>query len=193
MVRKQTWILLAVFVVLLGATLLLRQNPSFSAANQTPTATSFPRVFTGIEASKVDRLEIKSDKGKDVVIQKNSDGTWSFVNNEAGAVDQGKAIQLISSLFSMNTIGLMDASTSLPDIGLSPASQTILISGDGGNISSAFSIGNATPTDSGFYVQLDKQAPGIVEKSALNEILDLFNEPGLKLETPTPLPATPAP
>jgi hypothetical protein len=86
-------------------------------------------------------------------------------------------------LFAAETLAKLPADYSLDSLGLVNTGTVILLkSADGKTMQ--VTVGIVTPTGSGYYVQLDENAPVVVGKPALDAVIQLFDE--AIPETPTP-------
>jgi hypothetical protein len=184
MIRRTTWITLAVFVVLIGAALLLQKYPVLQG-KATPTATEYPLLLQGWLPDDMTMIEIKNDKGETVALQHNPDKTWAFVNVPGKLPDQGKVTEFIDSLTSMNVLASFDATTSLENVGLTAPSYLITLQNSKGN-KKVIRVGKATAIGSGYYIQVDNNLPVLVSTDSLNQVTSLASLDALTLVTPTP-------
>ncbi len=188
MVRKQTWALLAVFVILLGAAFYLQKKPLPSGEKPTPSPTTLPLLFTGWKDSDIVKVDLKEAQGNITQVAQDDKGNWSLtqgskkVNVEAGLVEQ-----LRSQITSINVQAVLPAGYSLDALGLKSPANTVTIQNQQGK-QAVLHIGSATPTDTGYYVQLDNNTPVVVDKTAIDDVLNQFKTMN---PTPTPGPGTP--
>lgn len=187
MVRKQTWILLIIFALLLGVTFYLQKNPLPKNEALTPSPTSSPELLPGWESSDIAWMEWKESLGSTIQIAQDEQGNWVSGNDGKDKIDSGKAEQLRAEIAEMRTIATLPANYQLDAVGLlAPARTLTLRDAQGKQIT--VNIGSSDPTGSGYYVQIASQAPAVVDKWALDGIADLFNS---ALPPPTPEPETP--
>lgn len=187
MVRKQTWILLIIFALLLGVTFYLQKNPLPKNEALTPSTTSSRRLLQGWESSDITWMELKESQGNTIQIMQNDLGNWVLGNETKDQVDIGKAEQLRTEIAEMRAIATLPENYHLDAVGLNAPSRTLTIR-DAQGKQITINIGSSDPTDSGYYVQLASQAPVVIDKWALDGILDLFTN---ALPTPTPEPENP--
>jgi hypothetical protein len=110
-----------------------------------------------------------------------ANGTWTYGNE--GPVPQGKVEQLISEILAMRTLAQMQDGLNLKDLLLEAPTRVITLQTANGK-TATIQIGGLTPTQSGYYVKVDQNAPVIVGKDALETVLKLLDES--KPATPTP-------
>ncbi len=187
MVRKQTWILLAVFAVLLAGMFYLQKNPLPSSGSTTPSPTSAAPVLQGWTSSDIVSMEFKdTHQGTTIQISQDAQGNWTL-GPDKKKVDTGLAEELRTQIAEFRPIAALPTGLQLQAIGLETPSRILSIRNKQGK-QSELRIGNADPTDSGYYVQMDNQPPVVIAKSTIDGTLDLFNN---AIPTPTAPPVTP--
>lgn len=187
MIRKPTLILLAVFVVVLALAAFLQRTPVAQDSQRSPSVTPYPKLLTGVSPADITRIGVeKSQPAGQWQIEKNSNQQWVFSEANEKTVDAGKVEQLLSSLTSMNVINSLEATTDLQPLGLDAPTATILLTGKGGE-SNTLHVGNLTPPETGYYLQLNDGAPVIADKYAVEEVLNLLQPDQLAAATPTSL------
>lgn len=196
MIRRSTLIVLGVFVVALAALFLLQSMPNspLSPAS-TPPATPQPNLVTGWKESDITVLVNNQATGNEIRLEKKSDGSWTTANG--AKIDAGVAGQITSEILAIRVVNTLPLETTLASLKLDNPVQKIIIQGAGGK-TATLSIGSVTPTQSGYYVKVDNNAPVIVNKDAVDTLLQLFEQaiaptPTPTLDTTTPAAVTPTP
>jgi hypothetical protein len=185
MIRRGTLIVLAILILLIGATWYLEWSPAGQArVRGTPTATAYPTLIN-LGPGRFTQIEMKDSSGT-FGIQLNLNNTWSITDAQNTPVDQGKVQQLLSSLTGLQATATLDINA-LSSFGLVTANQVITI--DSSNGTFVLKVGKVTPTNSGYYVQVDNHAPVVVDKNSLDSVLTSMNREALLPATATPLPA----
>jgi hypothetical protein len=185
MIRRGTLIVLAIFVLLIGVTWYLEWSPAGKARPRgTATATAYPKLIN-IGTGQFVKIELKDSTGT-FAIQRNLNDTWSIADAQNTPADQGKIQQLLASLTGLQPMATLDINA-LASFGLVSANQTITIQSSNGTF--VLKVGKLTPTSGGYYVQVDKNAPVVVDKTSMDEILNSMNRQALLPATATPLPA----
>jgi hypothetical protein len=189
MIRRGTLIVLAIFVILVGATWYLEWSPAGKArVRGTPTSTSYPDILS-LGTGDLMKIELKTSTGT-FGIKRNLNDTWSFADDQNTPADQGKIEQLIATLTGLQAKATLDTKT-LDAFGLVSANQILTIQTSSGVI--VMKIGNITPTSSGYYIQVDDKSPVVVDQYSIKQIIDTLNIQGLSAATATPLPGQPTP
>jgi hypothetical protein len=188
MIRRSTWVVFAIFlVVALAAIFLLRSPTSPLTANpaETPSVTPAPMVIDGWDANDVVGVELVQADGSGVKLDRAADGTWSDSEKQT-PVQPGQVEQLLSELLAIRVLTVMPTDYALDALALTSPSQKIIISRQEGS-QFEFSIGNLTPTGNGYYVRTDNNSAVVVSNFALDAVTQLFVE---IQATPTPLVTT---
>jgi hypothetical protein len=185
MIRRSTVILLVIFLIVLGATIYLSRTPQgITRFGITPTATSQPKLLVNWTAGTLNKIEVQNPGAAPVVVQRTKD-TWGFLTLEARTVDQGKLLQLLSSLPTVNVLGKLDPPPPVAASGLGSSAVVLKMTHTDGSIVT-IRFGNKTPTTNGYYVQVGDQTPIICDQTAVQDILTLLSPDGLIIQTPTP-------
>jgi len=197
MIRRSTWILLAIFIVGVGLVFYLDKYP-ISKANVTPTATLTSPLFGNVTADNLVMIEIQSNTGGVLQLTRNPDKTWVFNNIQGKSPDQGKVQELLYTLTGLTVTEGLNGSLPLDSVGLATPANTITLVVDSGT-KNILKIGAVTSISSGYYVQLNKNNPVIIDKGTIDNLTSLFNLNNLVLATPTSqiigsvTPGTPTP
>ncbi|MBK8821309.1 MAG: DUF4340 domain-containing protein [Anaerolineales bacterium] len=191
--RAGTWITILVLAVLIGFTFYINreQDPATLVVDETPV--SAPVVMfaatEGIPAS----IEVKPAEGGETVrIARNAENVWAVELPIEAEANQGLAEAAASQISALRILSPIE--NGKPSIfGLENPAFTITIVFDGGK-THTLEIGDSTPTNSGYYVRIDKDQMAITDLSGIDSLLQLgFFPPYLNTPTPTPLPATETP
>jgi len=183
MIRRSTWILLAIFIIGVGLVIFLNKYP-ISSANVTPTATLLPPLLGNVSADKLVMIEIQGNTGSVLQLRRNPDKTWGFTSIQGKSPDQGKVQELIFSITGLTVTQGLTSALPLASIGLTTPVNTITLQDDAGS-QYILRVGTATAIGSGYYVQLNKNNPVIIDKSTIDNLTSIFNEGNLVMVTPT--------
>ena len=187
MIRRSTWILLAVFgVVLAGAVLWSRSKPGpgeGASAGATPTAEPLWSVpSTDILGLRLEDLR----SGAVVEVRRGDEQTpWRMTAPVDGPADAARVEWAVNSLLSPRPRGTLPAPDDLAPYGLAEPSRrvTVFLRDD---VARSFEIGRISPTGGVFYVAV----PGRPDIVLLNEY-SLTDALSLLDELPYPPTATP--
>jgi hypothetical protein len=182
MVKKSTWIIIIIFLVLVVAMLLIEKYPVGPFLGD-PTSTPQPVIIESIDFSQVTKIHISGDTGT-VELEK-SDGSWFVIGESFAEASTEKVDELIYILEKLDSKASLDPSTPLDTLGLVNPNQVISLETGSGSIYS-ISIGAETPTGSGYYAQLNAGTPQIISTYA-GTSLARFSKPDFIIaETPEP-------
>jgi hypothetical protein len=110
------------------------------------------KVFTGVEADKIDQISIKSESGDRTTAQKQS-GKWQVTAPSAIAADEAELSGLTSNLASVDVQRVVDdQATDLKQYGLDPARVDVAFK-QGGQERHLL-IGQKTPSGSDLYAKV---------------------------------------
>lgn len=175
MIRRSTWIVLIVFIVLLGA-LLFWQQSNFSQQAE-PTATPRTKVFD-FDLDQMVAFSVANADGEQVSFAKADDGTWTLVQPE-GELDPAAGFETKLNLFgAMRAMNVLESPPQMDEIGLDKPAYKVRISLNDGSESTLL-VGSETPTGSGYYVHLDGGQVLVIERSTINDVTGLIDTPPL--------------
>ncbi len=180
MIRRSTAIILALFVLLLAGTLIWQRQQKQVSEKTTPTPSQ--QSLLNLDG-KITSLQISDSQGKMVDLQLNDKGEWQLKSPEAKQTDVNAADNAISQLLSLQVLSTLEQ-TSSEATGLVTPTYTILLKLDNGK-QSIINVGKPTPTGSGYYVLTSDKKLSVVEKSGLDMVLGLVDNPPI-VATPTP-------
>jgi hypothetical protein len=178
-IKRTTWIFLALFVVVAIAAFFFQQNKS-DQPDPEPTVTPQPPLLQAVDMNELTRIERFSANTDTLVLVTNEEGQWIFEEGES--VRRGMVQELFSSLSSLAVLTSVESGTDLNAIGLEPAQNTIRLVGTNG-ISTTLEIGDLSPTGNGYYLRLNQTELYLVSAGGMESILDLLTSGALSLES----------
>jgi len=182
--KRSTWLLLAIFLVLVGLLVYLNQKePSAEEVDVTPTAT-VEYLFSetdGLPSS----IDIKSGTGERVIVERNEAGEWVLKQPVETEANQGSVEAAASQLSSLRIVSRPEVA---PDeAGLAVPSYVMTVKLTGGTVKTV-RIGDLTPTSSGYYATVNESLDVLIlSKTGLDSLLTLVTSPPY-LSTPTQAP-----
>lgn len=190
MIRKSTWVVVGIFIVLGLAAIFLRWSPSSPLTQPTPTpaSTSTPFALQGITSIDVNAITLDRVEGP-VALVRNADLTWT--RNGEQIVEAGKVEELLANVLTMRVLAELASDYQLDTLALNPPAQVITLETATGTTQIA--IGNGTPTGSGTYLQIDNKPAIVVSKYAIEAILLAFDNAAPSTPTPQVGEVTPSP
>jgi hypothetical protein len=182
MIRRNTWITLAVFIVLLGfAYWWTRLRPEgMGAAEATPTQAP----LWDVSGEDIVGITVEYLTTGDVVeLEWQDDGTWALIQPEEGSLTQDRALQAVDWLEAPRPRTTIPDPGDLLDFGLAEPTHRVTIRLADGS-TRALEVGAETPIGTTQYLRLPDQATVlVVSKYGLEGVLGLLED---ALATPTP-------
>jgi hypothetical protein len=134
-------------------------------------------------------LKVESADGKTASMERGGDGLWRMISPAGAEADQVAIDSAARQAAGLQSIGEVTGSPA--DFGLDQPAFTIRIDFDTG-VKHSLEIGDATPTNRGYYVRLDGGGIVMVPRTDLVSLTDLAEFPPILLSpTPTNIPETP--
>jgi hypothetical protein len=179
MIRRSTWIALALLLGLVGISFFLRDRQTKTAEVATPTQGLSPLLDNLGEPSLI---RIESAAGQTMELARTADGTWVLEAPEEAAADQAAAQAAATQIEALRILSTVDLSPEV--IGLDAPAYKLTLNFEDGSTHSLL-IGSVTPITDGYYAQLDGGAYQVVDKYGLDVLIELVGAPPY-LATPTP-------
>jgi hypothetical protein len=187
--RTGTWISVLLLAALIGGAFYINKNKE-TAVDAEVTATTEPAFIFETDGI-VSSIEVKPTDGETVKVARGGDGVWALELPFETEANQGLVEAAASQITALQIIREVDADPSI--FGFDSPSYLITVEFSDGK-TSVLEVGDATPTNSGYYVRVDKEKMVIVGLSSIDALTTLpFSPPYLNTPTPTALPATPTP
>ena len=193
MVRRSTWIILGVFVLVLAAFLIYRQvsqnQPEESPADAVSEILEQPpaqKLFGIPPDDYVVGLSVEDENEGIVEINRASEeANWEFLEAN-DAADQETIDRAINQIISLEIDETLDGKIDLSLVGLEEPSHTLQLFISNGGIFSLY-IGDVTITDTSYYVRLPSDHPMVVNKYPLDTVISWLSDPPIQ-EIPTSTP-----
>jgi len=186
MVTRTTRILLGVFVVLLLVAILISRQSGEEPADLSFTPAPSLALFEfGVEA--IQRFEARNLDGQVIAFERTGTGWQSFEPAASEAeTDSVRISNLLSQLVTVRVVNSQPIEAPFSVIGLefAPHQFTVVLS-DGRTF--VVRIGEKSATSTGYYVQVNGEAPVLITKATVDLVIGLFAAPPL-LPTPTFIP-----
>jgi hypothetical protein len=185
MIRRSTWILLVLFMVLAGFAWIFQRYQASKEENRATATTTIalPEIYQ-LNGVQVDSVGILDSSGKSVEFKHDAKGIqWIVTDMPIEQVDSPTIGSKLAQLFTLVARDTLNQAPPLDAIGLTLPEYTInMVTADGRTIVTY--VGSVTPVGNGYYVRVDSHPVVIVDKLVMDGILDLFFNPPLKA-TPT--------
>lgn len=191
MIRRNTWIVLLLFVALAALAFYLQRNKPAESAQATPSAA--PQFLLDVDEASLQKLTVQSSTGKFVALERQTDGSWLLVEPAAGATDTAMAQAAVVQLATLRVISSPGTLPGLEALNLDKALYTVQVEKqDGSRI--VINIGRETPTGSGYYVLVsDKNQVVVAGKTGLDAVIQLVENPPLQATPTAEATVTPVP
>lgn len=181
MIRRSTWIVLLVFLVVLAGFLYLQRSTQDEEIEIPPTSSS-QKLFELAE-SDLASVTIQSSDGNTVVLNRSDEGEWVYAQAPSGETDIAAIQSALGQFLNAQIVSSPGSLPGLEALNLENALFKILLIGQDGN-QIVMNIGKETPTGSGYYVLVsDQRQVVVVNKFGIDALLNLLENPPLK---PTP-------
>ncbi|HVN15017.1 MAG TPA: DUF4340 domain-containing protein [Anaerolineales bacterium] len=189
MIRRSTWIALVILAALIGVVFYLRyEQQAVKAESKTVPTPTVAYLFNTTTDGQPVSIKIEDATGTTVEVARDSSQAWAIDQPTRAEADQSSSEAAATQISSLRPTDEVDLA---PDIlGLDKPAYTVTIGFDSGK-QHVMKIGSQTPTQSGYYVQVDSNKSVIVASEGIEALLNLFTAPPYK-ETPTPS-VTPSP
>lgn len=186
MVRRSTWIVLVVFILLAAAAILWpRLQKDDEALEATPTVAPVQPLIYEVGSQEIRWIRFADAAGNLVEVERPSaEDDWVMVGESGEISDSVRISSVAGQLLAIRATRTFDTDMGVDSVGLDNPAYTITIRTSSGE-EIVTRIGNLTAVGSGYYIQVDDEPVVIVAKLVLDEILSILLEPPL-LPTPTP-------
>jgi hypothetical protein len=182
MIRRNTWILLALLALMLVLAWYLQRPGRATQASTTPTVEV--KSLLDVDTTSINGVTIEDNQGKVVSFGKDAQNNWTLAEPKGEPGDMTSAASAINSFTSLPVLSSLEVAPALDVIGLTQPVYVVTLTTSNGQTRKV-SIGSATPTGSGYYVKVDSSPAVVVSKYAVDSLLEVFKNPPL-LPTPTP-------
>jgi hypothetical protein len=183
MIKRPTWIILLVLALVIGAYFLIKNRPA-SIPEETPTAATSAFVFSETDGL-LKNLRIYDRNGNIFQMQRSENNAWIVILPNPGGTDQGLAGAAEAQVGALRIITLLETPPSLSDIGLIDPMYIIEFGFDG-NVTHTLTVGDLTPTNSGYYAQFDDKNVYVISQAGIDSLINLLTSPPyLATSTPT--------
>jgi hypothetical protein len=182
MVKRPTWILLAVLALVVGVYFILQNHP-LKKVEPTPTTTGDDLLISQADGV-LQSLRISDKKGNNFQMQRDLSKSWVITAPQSGVADQGLAGAAETQVGALRIVTALETSPEPSVVGLDNPNSSLELRFTNGK-SHKIEVGNVSPTGSGYYVRYDGGKVYVISQSGIDALLNLLTAP--------PYPATPTP
>lgn len=189
MIRRSTWIVVIVFLALLGFLIYWQQwGPGASAddaSSEIPTVAPKVPIFDLPEDAAVVGVRVESAEGGLVEVRReDNQAAWELVEPPHGEDTDSQQVQtMVDQLVTLRESSSLEAAPSLDVTGLEAPSHTITLTMEDGQQERLY-VGDTTITGNTYYVRVDDGSPQVVGQYGLDSALGMLDTLPL-LPTPT--------
>jgi hypothetical protein len=183
MIRRTTWIILSIFIILLGI-LIYFQFFNEKSSNLAPTPTISPPLLSGLTEDLINLVNIDDIQGNVLEVSRNSSGEWVLTKPLAEVTDQSRVDDTIQQILSLAPILMIEPAPDTSATGLDFPAYLIIIQTTNGK-QFVIRIGKETAIQNGYYLRVDQGPVYVVNKFNLENLLGILSSPPI-LVTPTP-------
>jgi len=184
MIRRTTWIILAVFVILLGIVWAFPRIQGKLSSSSQATATPETKFLVSQGEKNIQSLRAENSAGKVMALGRDANGVWMLVEPAGKQIDLGAAESGVTQLLSLPITLTLEPAFDPASIGLNPPIYTITLDLVDGK-KTVIKVGKLTPIKNGYYAQVDDGPVTVVNNYSLDAFLNMLDNPPV-LETPTP-------
>lgn len=186
MIRRSTWIILLIFLAVLGGGLYFQKYQSERAAQVTPTSEN-KLLFLGLEKTQIKGFEIDSSQGKKFSVARTENGEWVVAGYTAADTNTYSIEDMLKKITSLTVMSDLESAPDLSLIGLLTPSYIFKVTQTDGQQLTAY-IGGLTPTNSGYYARLEGGSPVVVSKYAVDNLVAFLEKPPVATPVTTVTP-----
>jgi hypothetical protein len=174
MIRRTTWVILVIFIALVGLAWYLQRTGETASGETTPTAVS--QTLFEVEESAISALRVEDAQGNAVALERNAEGLWSLTEPQGEVTDVGLAEQAMSQLATLEVVTTLEEAPALGTVGLASPAHTITVTLEDGRALVA-KVGKETSVGSGYYVLVEGKPVQVASKFGLDGVLGLLQNP----------------
>lgn len=197
MIKRSTWIVLAIFLILIALAIYLQNRPESEEPELTATSglsdlTEVEPLFEVEEAESISSISVVDAQGREIAFDQEAELGWTMVVSDTQeAVDTTAFDRSVASLRTLTSSAELDPETELSAVGLEQPSYSLTVETDQGD-TYEIAVGAETITGNQYYVSVNDGAPLVVDKFTLDTFFGYLANPPYQ-PTPTPeLTPTPA-
>ena len=182
--KKTTWIILGVFIVVLVGFLFLRNVENDPTETPEPTSTPAP-ALRSLDDQDLIAIVLEESGSQTIKLEKVNTLEWIVATHPEGQVSAGNVEEILSYLSNLELISILSSTPSLEEIGLDEPVNTLRFEYEDGT-SYTIIIGMVTTLMDGYYAQVDYYEMAVVlPMDYIDQVISLMNNATLP-PTPTP-------
>lgn len=173
MIRKSTYTLLIILLVLATVVIFLQRTPLMTDRSDVPpTPTESPQLFDWPVESNIVAISMTDDRGHFIKASLDQEGAWVVEIPADCRLESDVIANALSQLNNLKVLVAMEAPPALVDVGLLNPTYRLTLTLDDGTLF-RLAIGSVVPTGTGYYVQVNNDPVVVVSKFFIDSIFDL--------------------
>jgi hypothetical protein len=181
-----TWITVLLLAALIGLAYYLNSEKKETGSGEATPTLETAYIFSNADGI-ISGIEVKPAEGEAVKIARNAENVWEITLPAKAEANQGLAEAAATQITALPISSQIEDGKSPGIFGLDSPAYTIIIEFKDGE-TRTMEVGDATPTNSGYYVRVDNDKMMITDLSGIDALLQLEISPPY-LNTPVPTEA----
>jgi hypothetical protein len=177
-----TWIAVLLLIALLEFNVYFNREKEKAVIEDVTPISEVAAIFA--DGGIVSSIEINTADGETVKVARNAEKVWAVETPTEAEADQGLAEAAAAQVSALQVVSPIADGKSPSDFGLDNPAYVITVEFEGGE-KRMLEVGDATPTNSGYYVRVDKDKMMITDLSGIDALTQLVFFPPY-LSTPAP-------
>ena len=182
MLRRSTWIILVIFLALLGGAWYFQKYQAGRNAEITPTS-EYKLLFADLDKAQITGIEIVNSQGKQFSVAMDESENWVVAGFSATDTNPYSIDDMLTKVTALTIMSELNPAPALDVIGLTTPDYILKVSVKDGKQKTAY-IGSLTPTSSGYYARMENGGPVVVGKYAVDNLINFLDNPPVS----TPMP-----
>jgi len=182
MIRRSTWIIIAIFIILMGLTVYLGYV-NRARLEVEPTPTLSVALLADLGETSIDSMKIDDLQGKVIELSRNQADEWVLTNPPAEMTDMAKVQDTILQLLTLAPNSKIEPAPESSATGLDFPQFIILVQTKEGR-QIIIRVGKETAIQNGYYLRVDQGPVFVIDKYILDNFLGVLDSPPI-LVTPT--------
>jgi hypothetical protein len=181
MIRRTTWIFVAIFLLLVGVLVYMQRADQAGEGAATPTAAV--AYFFDTQENDINSLRISGAAGQSVAVARGEGEGWTLLEPEGQPADTTRIETAILQAEGWRIVAALENPPAAEVVGLEPPKVRLEATLSDGRRQTAF-LGDQTPTQNGYYGRLEDGPVVVVAQSGADTLLELLATPPIAV-TPT--------
>jgi hypothetical protein len=175
MIKRSTWILLGMLLLVVVAYYVITNRASKISSQATPTVNVNNFLITPADGT-LQSLRVSDRQGRVVQMQRDTSEMWTVTQPTLGNADQSLAGAAETQVGALRIVTTLNKNLNLADAGLDTPADVIELTFVSG-VKHVIQVGSLTPTTSGYYIRYDDGNLYVVGKAGIDALINLLAAP----------------